>query len=42
MSEHGLRSIETEILIDSPVEAVWKALAEAEELMRWFPPQASG
>lgn len=31
------RSIVKEIEIDAPVEAVWKALIDAEELTRWFP-----
>jgi uncharacterized protein YndB with AHSA1/START domain len=30
------RSHEHEITIDAPIEAVWKALTEAEELTRWF------
>lgn len=35
------RVIETEIEIDAPVGAVWKALTDAEELTRWFPLSAS-
>lgn len=35
------RKFETEIEIQAPVASVWKALTEAEELTRWFPPQAS-
>src|SRR5437868_15481875 len=31
------RSIEKTIEIAAPVEAVWKALTDAEELIRWFP-----
>ena len=31
------RTIETEIEIDAPVEAVWKALTDADELANWFP-----
>lgn len=31
------RKIETQVEIASSVEAVWKALTDAEELMRWFP-----
>lgn len=31
------RKIERQIEIAAPVEAVWKALTDAEELMRWFP-----
>jgi uncharacterized protein YndB with AHSA1/START domain len=30
------RSQEHEIIIDAPIEAVWKALTDAEELTRWF------
>lgn len=30
------RSIVHEIEIDAPIETVWKALTEAEELTRWF------
>jgi uncharacterized protein YndB with AHSA1/START domain len=35
------RKFETAIEIKAPVEAVWKALTEAEELTRWFPQQAT-
>jgi uncharacterized protein YndB with AHSA1/START domain len=31
------RSVERQVEIDAPVEAVWKALTDAEELTRWFP-----
>lgn len=31
------RSLEKEIEIDAPLEVVWRALTEAEELKRWFP-----
>ncbi len=34
------RSVEREIQIDAPVEAVWKALTDADELTRWFPLEA--
>ncbi len=34
------RVIETEIELAAPVEAVWKALTDAEELTRWFPLKA--
>jgi len=34
------RVIETVIEIDAPPEAVWKALTDAQELMRWFPLKA--
>jgi uncharacterized protein YndB with AHSA1/START domain len=31
------RKIEKRIEISAPIETVWKALTDAEELMRWFP-----
>ncbi len=34
------RQIEIELEIDAEPEAVWRALTEADELMRWFPPMA--
>jgi len=34
------RSVELEVTIDAPVEAVWKALSDAAELVRWFAPEA--
>ena len=34
------RRLETEIELDAPVEAVWKALTDAGELANWFPPYA--
>ncbi|MCI0435651.1 MAG: SRPBCC domain-containing protein [Gemmatimonadetes bacterium] len=34
------RAIELSIVIDAPVEAVWKAIAEADELVNWFPMEA--
>jgi uncharacterized protein YndB with AHSA1/START domain len=34
------RTVETEMAIDAPLEAVWKALTEAGELTRWFPVEA--
>lgn len=40
MSEQGAagaRSVVAEIEIDAPIDAVWKALNDAEELTRWFP-----
>ncbi|GMU34177.1 MAG: SRPBCC domain-containing protein [Planctomycetia bacterium] len=41
MSESkGPRSIEKEICILAPVDVVWKALTDAEELTRWFPLEA--
>jgi uncharacterized protein YndB with AHSA1/START domain len=36
------RTIELEVRIDTPREAVCKALTEASELARWFPPIAVG
>jgi len=38
--EMRTRSIELEIEIDAPPEVVWKAITEAEELVRWFPMEA--
>lgn len=32
----GVNRYEAEIEIDAPVEAVWKALSEGEEISRWF------
>lgn len=34
------RTVRDEIEIAAPVEAVWRALTEAEELVRWFPLEA--
>lgn len=34
------RKLETEVAIEAPPEAVWRALTEADELTRWFPFQA--
>jgi uncharacterized protein YndB with AHSA1/START domain len=34
------RSVEAEIEIDAPVERVWRALTDADELIRWFPLEA--
>lgn len=34
------RSVERQIEIAAPVNAVWKALTDAEELIRWFPLEA--
>ncbi len=36
-SEERIRSVEQEIEIDAPLSAVWKALTEASELVRWLP-----
>ena len=37
----GTRTQQHEIVIDAPVEAVWKAISDAEELTRWFVEEAS-
>ena len=34
------RTIEIEFPIDAPVDAVWKALTDPEELVKWFPLEA--
>ncbi len=34
------RSVERTIEIDAPVRDVWRALTDADELMRWFPLEA--
>jgi uncharacterized protein YndB with AHSA1/START domain len=34
------RRVETSFELDAPVDAVWKALTDAEELSNWFPPYA--
>jgi uncharacterized protein YndB with AHSA1/START domain len=31
------RRLEREVEISAPIEGVWKALADATELARWFP-----
>jgi uncharacterized protein YndB with AHSA1/START domain len=36
----GTRSIEIELTIDAPVEAVWEALSTSEGMARWFAPTA--
>jgi uncharacterized protein YndB with AHSA1/START domain len=38
--QQATRTIRKEIEIDAPVEAVWKALTNGEELARWFPLEA--
>lgn len=38
--ERETRSVSHEVEIDAPVERVWRALTEAEELERWFPLEA--
>lgn len=38
--EAGARSIEMEVTIDAPVEAVWEALSTGEGMARWFAPTA--
>jgi uncharacterized protein YndB with AHSA1/START domain len=40
MSTEDRRTIERTIEIDASADAVWKALSEARELVRWFPLQA--
>ena len=37
----GTRTQQHEIVINAPVEAVWKAISDAEELTRWFVQEAS-
>jgi uncharacterized protein YndB with AHSA1/START domain len=37
----GTRTQEHEIVIDAPLEAVWKAISDGEELTRWFVQEAS-
>lgn len=39
-SAPGIRSVAREVTIASPVDAVWRALTDAQELTRWFPPIA--
>jgi uncharacterized protein YndB with AHSA1/START domain len=39
-ADGATRTLEVELEISAPVEQVWSALTEAEELMRWFPFQA--
>jgi uncharacterized protein YndB with AHSA1/START domain len=36
------RSVELEIAVDAPVAAVWNALTDPEQLVNWFPLEASG
>lgn len=40
MTERPTRAVAREITIASPVDAVWRALTDADELTRWFPPRA--
>ena len=40
MTERQTRAVVREIAIAAPVDAVWRALTDAEELTRWFPPRA--
>lgn len=40
MGVRQTRSVETELEIKAPIDAVWKALTDAQELTRWFPLQA--
>src|SRR6185436_14691953 len=37
----GTRTQQHEIVIDAPLEAVWKAISDGEELTRWFVQEAS-
>jgi uncharacterized protein YndB with AHSA1/START domain len=37
----GTRTQEHEIVIDAPLEAVWKAISDGEELTRWFVQEAT-
>ena len=37
----GTRTQQHEIVIDAPLEAVWKAITDGEELTRWFVQEAS-
>lgn len=39
-TERESRAAERTLEIDAPVEAVWKALTDADELIRWFPTAA--
>jgi uncharacterized protein YndB with AHSA1/START domain len=34
------RSLAMDVTIDAPVDAVWKALSDGEEISRWFAPEA--
>ncbi len=40
-ADKGTRSQQHEIVIDAPLEAVWKAISDGEELTRWFVEEAS-
>lgn len=35
------KSLEKEIVIDAPVKYVWRALTDADQLMEWFPNEAT-
>ena len=37
----GTRQQTHEIVIDAPIEAVWKAISDGEELTRWFVDEAT-
>jgi uncharacterized protein YndB with AHSA1/START domain len=37
----GTRQQTHEIVIDAPIEAVWKAIVDGEELTRWFVEEAT-
>jgi uncharacterized protein YndB with AHSA1/START domain len=38
--QHKTRSLAAQIEVDAPIESVWKALTDADELIRWFPLEA--
>ena len=40
-ADKGTRTQQHEIVIDAPLEAVWQAITDAEELTRWFVQEAS-
>jgi len=40
MADKGKRNVETTLEVEAPRGAVWKALTEASELVRWFPLEA--
>ena len=34
------RKLEREVMLEAPVDKVWKALTDAQELKKWFPLEA--
>lgn len=40
MTQDTSRAVERTVTLDAPVDAVWKALTDAQELTRWFPLEA--